>query len=80
MAEREVYVVVEHDGGWAYRVGATYSETFRTRLHADEAARHGAAAQRQPGSDADISYEDDRGHWHEERSSGQERPATRVKP
>lgn len=22
------YKIVEHDGGWAYKVGSTYSETF----------------------------------------------------
>ncbi len=23
-----VYSIVEHDGGWAYKVGSTFSETF----------------------------------------------------
>lgn len=26
-----VYKIVEHDGGWAYQVGSTYSETFPSR-------------------------------------------------
>ena len=26
-----IYEVVEHDGGWAYRVDGVYSETFPSR-------------------------------------------------
>ena len=33
------YEIVEHDGGWAYRVGATYSETFPSHDAALNAAR-----------------------------------------
>ena len=28
---RVTYAVVEHDGGWAYKVGGTYSETYPSR-------------------------------------------------
>ncbi len=37
------YEIVEHDGGWAYRLGTTYSETFRTHADALAAARIAAA-------------------------------------
>jgi hypothetical protein len=40
-----VYEIVEHDGGFAYRVGATLSETFRSH---DE-ARIAAVDRRQGG-------------------------------
>ena len=37
------YTVVEHDGGWAYKVGDVFSETFATREAAHAAAARAAA-------------------------------------
>jgi hypothetical protein len=37
-----IYEIVEHDGGWAYRVDGTYSETFRSHDDAKHAARRAA--------------------------------------
>ena len=34
------YEVVEHDGGWAYKVGDVFSETFPTHDDALDAARN----------------------------------------
>ena len=34
-----VYQVVQHDGGWAYRQGDVYSETFATHSDALQAAK-----------------------------------------
>jgi hypothetical protein len=39
------YDIVEHDGGFAYKVGDVFSETFPTHQAAHDAAT--AAAQRQ---------------------------------
>ncbi len=79
-AENEVtYEVVEHDGGWAYRVGDVYSETFPSHEEALEAAERAAEEQRQPGETNDIEYEDEQGRWHREVARGTDRPATRVK-
>ena len=50
-----VYRIVEHDGGWAYRVGATFSETFRTREEAHRAANRAALEQRRAFFKYDIS-------------------------
>jgi len=72
------YEVVEHDGGWAYRVGATYSETFPSHDAARRAADRAAAEQRRPGDTAGISYEDEKGRWHDEVASGDDRPSTEV--
>jgi len=58
------YTIVEHDGGWAYKVGDVFSETFATR----EAAQSG-----------EIEYEDSSGRWHDEDESGEDRPETEVK-
>ena len=33
------YNIVEHDGGWAYKVGDTFSETFPSHDAAQAAAR-----------------------------------------
>ena len=35
---RVTYAIVEHDGGWAYRVDGTFSETFPSREAAHFAA------------------------------------------
>ena len=35
------YEVVEHDGGWAYRVNGVYSETFPTHALAHKASERG---------------------------------------
>ena len=72
------YEIVEHDGGWAYRVEATYSETFPTHDAALHAARVAAREQRQPGDTTGIQYEDTRGQWREELASGDDRPVTDV--
>lgn len=78
MTAREIYEVVEHDGGWTYRVAGTYAETYRTREDADAAAMQAARAQGQSGRSEDISYEDDRGVWHREIARGDDRPETGV--
>ena len=80
MKEHEVYEVVEHDGGWTYRVGGTFAETYRTREAADAAARHAAGAQGQAGRTESISFEDEKGGWHRELARGDDRPKTEVKP
>ena len=73
------YHIVEHDGGWAYRVDGVYSETFRTHDAARAAAQRAAREQRAPGQDAGITWEDAGGRWHEELSEGDDRPDTEVR-
>jgi hypothetical protein len=72
------YKVVRHDGGWAYQANGTYSEPFRTRESARKAAKLAAKEQAAPGESARISYEDDKGRWHNEVDSGTDRPKTSV--
>lgn len=72
------YRIVEHDGGWAYKLGDVFSETFRSRDAAVNAAHRAAAEQHIPGETRAIEYEDAEGKWHEELSRGDDRPATRV--
>jgi hypothetical protein len=72
------YVIVEHDGGWAYKVGAVFSEPHPTRERALAAARRAAAEQRTPGRTEVISYEDENGKWHVETSAGNDRPNTVI--
>jgi len=74
-----VYELVEHDGGWAYRVDGVYSETYRSHDAAKAAARRAAGEQRVSGDEAAISWEDERGVWHEELDEGDDRPDTEVK-
>lgn len=72
------YEVVEHDGGWAYRVNGVYSETFSTHALAHRAAERAAREQVVPGETTGISYEDQDGRWHDEVSAGNDRPETGV--
>jgi hypothetical protein len=74
-----VYQVVEHDGGWAYKVGGTYSETFPTRDAAHHGAARAAVEQQRPGEDAGIEYEDEQGRWKGEVAAGEDRPQTKLK-
>jgi hypothetical protein len=72
------YQIVEHDGGWAYKVGDVFSESFSTRDDAVAAARRAAAEQRVAGETGAIEYEDERGKWHQEVDPGDDRPETEV--
>jgi len=72
------YEIVEHDGGWAYRVGDALSETFATHDAALKAANSAAARQTLAGRTDGIVYQDESGQWHEELADGRDRPATRV--
>ena len=73
------YEIVEHDGGWAYRVDGAFSESFPSHDDARRAAERAAMEQRAPGESTGISYEDKEGHWHDEVSAGNDRPETVVK-
>ena len=72
------YQIVEHDGGWAYRVGGVFSEPFPSLEAARAAAARAASEQVVGGETTGISYEDSRGKWHSEVSSGDDRPETDV--
>ena len=72
------YVVVEHDGGWAYKVGDVYSETFGTHEDAHAAAAIASAEQSRTGSDETIEYQDKDGKWTLETAKGDDRPSADV--
>jgi hypothetical protein len=55
---RIIYEIVEHDGGWAYKVGDVFSEPFPSHEAARRAAEHAAHGQVLPGESTDISYAD----------------------
>lgn len=72
------YRIVEHDGGWAYKLGDTYSETFRTHDQARAAAVAASREQKVPDEDAMIEWEDTSGRWITERADGHDRPEPQV--
>ena len=72
------YMIVEHDGGWTYRLGDVMAETFATHADALAAAHDVAARQHQGGETVPISWQDEAGTWHEERSDGGDRPDADV--
>jgi len=73
------YIIVEHDGGWAYKVGDTFSETFPSHDAALKAAQRAAGEQQVAGETEGITYEDKNAVWHQEVASGDDRPTTQVK-
>lgn len=74
-----VYEIIEHDGGWAFKLGDTISQSFVTRDAAIAAARRVATEQQLPDETTPIEWEDERGEWHEEIASGDDRPEVEVK-
>jgi hypothetical protein len=78
--ERVTYEIVEHDCGWAYKVGDVFSESYALRSEAVRAAEYAAEAHRSAGEDEVIEYQDREGRWHEEMERGDHRPETRVAP
>jgi uncharacterized protein DUF2188 len=72
------YEIVQHDGGWAYKVGDTFSETYPTHDDALAAARMAAAEQKVADETTPISWEDRQGKWHDEVARGDDRPDTEV--
>lgn len=72
------YEIVQHDGGWAYKVGDVLSETFRSHDAALKAASKAAARQKRPGVTDGIVYQDPQGEWHQELAQGNDRPLTWI--
>ncbi len=72
------YRIVQHDGGWAYKAGDVFSESFPTHAAALKAAKKAAQEQRVPGRTEVIEWEDADGRWHTETASGSDRPETDV--
>ena len=73
-----VYEVVEHDGGWAYKLGDVFSETFRSHDAALAAAKRAAIEQQRPGETEGIEFQDEKGKWRAEIADGDDRPVADV--
>jgi hypothetical protein len=58
------YEIVRHDGGWAYKLGDTLSETYASQEAAVESAKSAAARQKVNIGDATVH----------ERSQARNRP------
>ena len=72
------YTIVEHDGGWAYKLGEVFSETFRSHDDARDAADIAAAEQMRGDEDAVIEYQNAEGRWTVETAKGSDRPEVDV--
>jgi hypothetical protein len=72
------YRVVPHDGGWAYKLGDVFSETFPSHGRAMAAAKRVAAEQHVPGETRYIEYQSADGKWHVELATGSDRPEADV--
>jgi hypothetical protein len=74
-----IYDIVQHDGGWAYKVGDSFSETFPTHEAARVAATKAAVEHEKRGEPETIEYEDSDSRWHNEETSGDDRPTTTIR-
>ncbi len=72
------YEIVEHDGGWTYKLGDVFAETYRTREDAAAAAHAAAQEQHLSGEDEVIEYQDADGEWKVETARGNDRPDVDV--
>jgi hypothetical protein len=72
------YRIVQHDGGWAYKLDDVFSEAFRTHELALRAAHRAAHEQERPDETRAILWEDADGKWHEELARGDDRPSADV--
>lgn len=72
------YRIVEHDGGYAYKLGDVFSESFPTHDQALRAAHKVAREQQVGGESAEISYQDSSGQWLSEHVDGGDRPEAHV--
>lgn len=72
------YRIVEHDGGWAYGLDGSLSETFPDHDSARFAAAREAKAQGIPDETAFIEYETPDGRWITERADGHDRPEVEI--
>lgn len=69
--------IVEHDGGYAYKVGDVVSQTFPSHDEALQAAQAAAAEQQVPGSTEGLRYQDGAGGGNEEMSRD-DRPRAKI--
>jgi hypothetical protein len=56
------YEIVQHDGGWAYKLGDTVSGTYQSRSDALEGAKSAVARQQMAEDDIGVlerSFDDD---------------------
>ena len=72
------YRVGAHDGGYGYRLGDIWSETFASHDDALSAAKSAAERQHLEGRDAEISVQLPDGRWQNEHADGGDRPDTEV--
>jgi hypothetical protein len=72
------YKVVQHDGGWAYKLGDVFSEPFASHAAALKAAHRVAREQHVPGETRVIQYQDETGAWLTETARGDDRPDADV--
>ena len=72
------YEIVEHDDGWAYKLGDVFSERFDTRDEAQAAAEAAAQRQQRTGESEEILYQDANYAWHREHAEADDRPEADV--
>lgn len=72
------YRIVEHENGWAYQQGTSFSETFGTHDEARAAAVQACRVQKVPGETLLIEFQDPSGLWITECAPGDDRPEISI--
>jgi hypothetical protein len=72
------YRIVQHDGGWAYKLGDVFSEPYVSHDAALAAAKTVIQEQHTPGDSVYIEYQDENGRWRTEYVRGDDRPDADV--
>ncbi len=72
------YKIVQHDGGWAYKLGDVFSEPFPTHDAALRAAKRVVHELQIPGETVTIEYQDADGAWRTELARGLDHPEADV--
>jgi hypothetical protein len=73
------YQIVEHDGGWAYKVGDCLLRVLCVQGVGADSRPESGSGTNGPGDDEAIEYEDKVGKWHDEDAKGSDRPDTEVR-
>jgi len=72
------YKIVQHDGGWAYKLGDVFSEPFATHAAAMRAAKRVIHELHIPGETITIEYQNEAGEWRTELARGLDHPDADV--
>ena len=73
------YEIVEHDGGWAYKVDGALSRCSRPMRQRSRQHRPPPLSRKPPARPKRLNTKTRKGKWHTETARGSDRPETHIK-